>query len=84
MPALDRALALEQVDDVAVRVGEDLDLDVPRPLDQPFDVERAVAERRGRPRAAPRAISVARRVVVAGTTRMPLPPPPADALTSTG
>ena len=52
MAALDRALALEQVDDVAVVVGEDLDLDVARPLDQPLDVQRAVAER-GR-RLAPR------------------------------
>ena len=53
MPALDRALALEQVDDVAVRVGEHLDLDVARPLDEALDVERAVAERRHAPRAAP-------------------------------
>ena len=48
MPALHRALALEQMYDVAVVVGEDLHLDVPRPRDQPLDVERAVAERRRR------------------------------------
>ena len=46
MPALNRALALEQVHGVAVGIGEDLDLDVPRLFDQPLDVERAVAERR--------------------------------------
>ncbi len=43
--ALNRALALEQVDDVAVMIGEDLELDVARLLDQPFNVERAVAKR---------------------------------------
>ena len=52
MAPLHRALALEEVHDVAVRVGEDLNLDVTRPLDQPLDVERAVAERRASLRAA--------------------------------
>ena len=47
MAPLDRALALEEVDDVAVGVGEDLHFDVARPLDEPLDVQRAVAERRG-------------------------------------
>ena len=42
---LDRALALEQVHDVAVRVGEDLDLDVLRVEDVLLDVDLAVAER---------------------------------------
>ena len=45
MASLNRALALEQVDDMAVMIGEDLELDVSRLLDQPFNVERAVAER---------------------------------------
>ena len=62
--------------------AEDLDLDVPRPLDQPLDVERAVAERRGR--LAPRRADGFDRVLVASTRRMPLPPPPAEALTRTG
>ena len=39
VPALQGAVALEQVRDRAVRVGHDLHLDVPRPIDQPFDVE---------------------------------------------
>ena len=62
MPPLDRALALEQVDDVAVVVGEDLDLDVARPLDQPLDVQRAVAERGRRlaPRRLNRVVELAR------------------------
>ena len=43
--ALDRALALVQVHDVAVRVAEDLDLDVTRPLDVALEQDRVVAER---------------------------------------
>ena len=43
---LDRAVALVEVDDVAVAVGQDLHLDVPRPLDQLLEEQRAVAERR--------------------------------------
>ena len=42
--SLNGTLALEQVDDVAVMIGEDLELDMPRLLDQPFNVERTVAE----------------------------------------
>ena len=64
MTALNRALPLEEVDDVAVRVGKDLDLDVPRALDQPFDVERAVAERGGG--FAPRGSDRFERVLVFG------------------
>ena len=45
MAALNRALALEEMHDVAVMIGQDLELDVARLLDQTFDVERAVAER---------------------------------------
>ena len=44
--SLNRTLALEQMDDVAVVIGEDLELDMSRLLDQPFNVERAVAEGR--------------------------------------
>ena len=43
---LDRAFTLEEVHDVAVGVGEHLNLHVARTLDQTLDVERAVAERR--------------------------------------
>ena len=42
--ALDRAVALAQVNDVAVAVGDDLELDVAGPLDEFLDVEAGVAE----------------------------------------
>ncbi len=42
--ALHRAVALEQVDAVAVAIGEDLDLDVPRPRDVALDQHMVVAE----------------------------------------
>ena len=45
---LDRALALEQMDDVIVMIGEDLKLDMARPLDETLDVQRPVAEGRHR------------------------------------
>ena len=48
VPPLDRALPLEQVHDLPVGVGEDLHLDVPGALDQPFEEDRAVAERADR------------------------------------
>ena len=44
--ALQRAVALAQMHDVAVLVGEDLHLDVPRPREVLLQVELAVAERR--------------------------------------
>ena len=47
MAALQRALALTEVDDPAVRVGQHLHLDVARPLDEPLEQEAVVAERGG-------------------------------------
>ena len=47
MAALDRAIALEQMDRVAVRVGEDLHLDVARPGQVLLDQHPVVAEGRG-------------------------------------
>ena len=44
VPALHRAVPLEEVDHVAVAVGEDLDLDVPRVDDGLLDEHRGVAE----------------------------------------
>jgi hypothetical protein len=49
---LERAVALEEVNDVAVAVAEDLHFDVARPYDQPFHVQGAIAE--SRERLAPR------------------------------
>ena len=45
VPALDRAVPLAQVDDVPVLVGEDLELDVVRPLDVLLQEDLAVPER---------------------------------------
>jgi hypothetical protein len=44
--ALHRALALAQVDQVALTVAEELELDVPRPRDVFLEVDGVVAERR--------------------------------------
>src|SRR2546422_1025205 len=44
VPALDRARALAQMDDVAVLVRDDLDLDVARPLHVALDVHVSIAE----------------------------------------
>src|SRR5262249_6816714 len=65
VPALDRAFALAQVDDVAVPVGEDLDLDMPRVFDELLDEYAVVGE--ARPRLARRrAEALAHLAVVAG------------------
>ena len=44
VPALDRAVALAEEEDVPVRVGEDLRLDVARILEVALDVDRVVGE----------------------------------------
>ena len=44
VPPLQRALALAEVHDVPVRIGDDLHLDVPRAGDVPLEKERVVAE----------------------------------------
>ena len=44
MPALDRAFALAQMNDVAVLVGQQLNLDVARALHQFFQIDRAIAK----------------------------------------
>ena len=81
--ALDRAFALAEVDDVAVLVAEHLDLDVARIDDELLDEDAVVAERRSWPRSAheskPSATSSRLQAM-----RMPLPPPPAEALIITG
>ena len=58
--ALDRALALEEVDDVAVRVAEHLDLDVARLLDELLDVDASRRRTRTWPRCARARRSAAR------------------------
>ena len=46
MAALDRAFALEQMDDIAMRIAEHLDLDMARFLDVFFEEETRIAEAR--------------------------------------
>ena len=47
IPPLNRALALTQVDDIAIGIADDLDLDVTSSINEWFDEDRAVAKRRG-------------------------------------
>ena len=77
-----RAVALAQVDRVAVAIAEHLDLDVAGMLDEPLEDQRGVAE--GAAGLAPRAASASANSAGARTSRMPRPPPPATALTSSG
>ena len=80
--ALHRAVALAEVDDVAVGVGHHLDLDVARIGQVALEVDRRVAEEalalaRG-------ALEGVRELVSERATRRPLPPPPPEALIATG
>jgi hypothetical protein len=81
--ALRRALALVEMDDVAVGVAEHLEFDMPRMLDVALEDHARVAERAGR-----LALRRGQRVGEFGfslrTMRMPLPPPPAAALIISG
>ena len=83
MAALQRAVALAEVDRAALAVAEHLDFDVPRLLQIFLQIDRVVAERRlglalgGGDRLDQIASALA-------ATFMPRPPPPAAALTSTG
>ena len=65
------------------RIGEHLHLDVARSLDEPLEQQGVVAER-GCSDAARRAERVGELRPRSRTTTMPLPPPPADGLTSSG
>ena len=83
VPALDRALALEQVHVVAVAVAEDLELDVVRLLHEALEEHALVAE--GALRLAARGRELRRRIrLPSSTRRMPRPPPPATAFTRSG
>ena len=46
MTTLNRAFTLEEMNDVALGVGQNLELDVARAVDESLDVERSVAKRR--------------------------------------
>ena len=81
--ALQRAVALAEMDGAALAVAEHLDLDVARALQIFLEIDRVVAEgglglgARGRERGRQSSSRVC-------ATFMPRPPPPAAALTSTG
>ena len=83
MPALDGAFALAQNLDVAVLVGQHLKFDVPRMLDQLLHVHVAAGKRRAGflLRLRQQMPAIPRRL---RTTRMPRPPPPAEAFSITG
>jgi hypothetical protein len=80
--ALQRAVALAEVDRGAVEVGEHLDLDVARAFEVALEVALAPAER-GLGLALGGLERLAHLVGVV-TTFMPRPPPPNIALTATG
>ena len=83
MAPLERALALAEMDRVAGGVAQELDLDVAGTREVALEDEPIVAER-GRglaPRAGER---LGQLVAPCSTTCMPLPPPPALGLISTG
>ena len=83
MPALQRAVALAEMDRVALAVAEHLDLDVARLLADIFpDRPRRRRTRPSPRRARSRAPSDSSSSLCA--TFMPRPPPPAAAFTSTG
>ena len=82
VPPLDRAIALEEMDGVALGVGEDLHLDAPRAAYGLLNERSRVAERAFASRMA--AVRDSRSVFGSSTRRMPRPPPPATALTNRG
>ena len=82
MAALHRAVALEQVHQVAVLVAQDLHLDVLGADHQLFDEDRIVTERLAGLGLGARQRSSSS--AAARTTRIPRPPPPPAALTNTG
>jgi hypothetical protein len=80
--ALDAALALAEGERLAVRVAEDLDLDVAGLRDVALRYTRASAKE-ARPRSEQ--LRKARsRPASSATTCIPIPPPPPTALTTTG
>ena len=79
MPPLDRAVALAEVDDVPVVVGEHLHLDVARVVEVALDVHGRRRRSTPRPPGAPTRTR-ARSRSSARTIFSPLPPPPADGL----
>ena len=82
VPPLHRAVALAEVDGIAMAVADDLDFDVTRALDRPLDEQSRVAE--GVLRLRARRAQQGNELVLPRARRMPRPPPPALALIITG
>ena len=82
VPPLDGAFAFAQVDDVAMRIGQNLELDVACALDQPLEIYFAITK--GCPASRRAACSALSKSSGRLTRRIPLPPPPAAALTISG
>jgi len=80
--ALERAVALPQVDRRAVAVGQDLISTLARILDVLLDVDGGVGE--VRLALAPRGLERAPASAAEATTSSPRPPPPAEALIAIG
>ena len=83
VPPLQRAVPLPDRDHPTGDVAQQLDLDVPRRADLALQVDRAVAERGQAPRTSQRRAPPGRSWA-RSTRRIPRPPPPAAALTSSG
>ena len=83
MPALHGAIALVQMDDVAVLVAENLHFDVFGARNVFFQEDRRIAEGAFRLRSALHPADRARSAALC-TTRMPRPPPPKAALMISG
>ena len=83
MRALQRAIALAEMDDAALAVAEDLHLDMPRPVEIALEIDRIVAERGLRLGLRQRQ-QLRRSSAALRASFMPRPPPPAAALISTG
>ena len=84
VPPLNRALALEEVQRVAVQVAEDLDLDVAGPLQEALHVHACRLRKRISASRAAASKALPASSVAANYVRMPFPPPPAAALNTTG
>ncbi len=82
MTTLNGAIPFAKMDDVAMPVGQNLELDVMRAFDIFLDEDAAVAERAWASREATSMLS--RSSASDRTTRSPRPPPPALALIMTG
>ena len=81
--ALHRAVALEEMHDIAVPVAQHLELDVARPFDQALEIDLGLAEAALGHRAPERSTAASSSLVL-GAGSMPMPPPPPAGFTSTG